>query len=273
MFELKERGIILSNINYEEFYDEVRQEEKSIREKLQQAQRSFKSIMRSSESGELRKLLKEIDELSVLAEGLKVLSDELRNTVQGFDNRDYFESGEFARQLIENCQKQGVDIQGEAGVYELFPFKLRIDAENQDLYVNRRKVSSARPMKFVQDMKRQIEKYTKSGFNLAQFVNELAAAYDLAVKIKNSDSQAQRKEIDVSLKEVYSYLAPTARARREYDLQMFAFDLSRLYQDLETRTKNGRRFQLGTTRMSGKMIRILDSNGKEEFLATIRFFE
>jgi len=266
-----ERRIIL--INYEEFYQNIQSSEKAIKDKLQQAQRSFKNITRDSEHGDVRKLLKDIDELRELSIELTAFSEKLQETAQGFDNQSYFESGEFTRQMIEQCKNQGVDIQGEAGVYEMFPFKLRIDAENQDLYVNRRKMHCARPLKFVQNMKHQVEKYTKAGFNVSQFVNELAAAYDIAVKIKNSESSAPRHDMDIILKDIYPFLAPTSRARKEYDLQQFAFDLSKLYNNDDVTTKNERRFEFGSTRHANKMIRILDSNGKEEFLGTIRFFK
>ena len=38
-------------------------------------------------------------------------------------------------------------------------------------------------------------------------------------------------------------------------------------------TKNGRRFQFGPSRDIAKSIRILDENGQEQFLATIRFYQ
>ena len=263
----------MPTINYEDFYQGIQQTEKSLKDKLQQAQRSFKNISRDSEQGNIKKLLKDVEELCGLSAELNELSAKLQNDAQSFDTSDYFESGEFTRQMLEYCQQYGVDIQGEAVTYEMFPFRLRIDTENQDLYVNRKKVQNVRPKRFVQDMKQQIEKYTKAGFNLNQFVNELAAAYDLALKIKNSESPAPRYEIDISLKDIYNCMAPTARARRDYDLQQFAFELSKLYSADEILTKNERRYEFGSSRNVNKMIRILDSEGTEQFLATIRFFK
>lgn len=265
----------MSNINYEEFYLDIQQVEKSIKDKIQQAQRSFKNITRDAEYGDVKKLVKDIDALREAASELTAFSESLQDIALGFDNQDYFESGEFTRQMIDYCRQYGVDMKGEAGVYEMFPFRLRIDAENQDVYVNRKKIHCARPLQFVQNMKQQVEKYTKSNFNIDQFVNELAAAYDTYVKIKNSDSPVKRNDIDVFLKDVYTYLAPTARARKEYDLQQYAFDLSRLYAADEIQTKNERFVEFGkeTSRNVNKLIRILDSNGAEQFLSTIRFFK
>ena len=259
--------------NYEVFYQDIQQLEKNLKEKLQQTQRSFKNITRDSKRGDIKQLTRDTEELRGLADELVALSTCLQSAAENYDSRGYFESGEFTRQLIDYCKQYGVDIKGEAGVYEMFPFRLRIDAENQDLYVNRRKVPCMRPLHFVQNMKQQVEKYTKSGFNLGQFINELATAYDLAVIVRNSTSPAPRFEFDVLLKDIYGYLAPTRKARREYDSQQYAYDLSRLYiSGLDERTKDGRRFQLGPSKQENKLIRILDSDGMEQFLGTIRFF-
>jgi len=263
----------MENHNYEDFYQTIRQQEKSFREKLQQATRCFKNVMRDSERGDIKKLHKDTEELNDVLTHLNDLSAGLNKTAAGFDAYGYFNGGDFTRQMVELCEKYGVDIKGEAGIYEMFPFKVRVDAENQDIYVNRKKVPCMRPQQFVADMKQQVEKYTKSPFNLDQFLNELAAAYDLAIIVRNSGNPAPRTAIDILLKDIYAYLAPTAKARKEYDLQQYAFDLSRLYTaGLDEYKKDGRKFVFGTTKQAGKLIRILDGNGAEQFLGTIRFY-
>ena len=107
----------------------------------------------------------------------------------------------------------------------------------------------------------------KASFNAQAFVNELADAYDLAVlKLKKAP------DADIYLTSLYKFLAPMGRFRKEYDQQSFAFDIARLYaSDVET-TKNGRCFQFGPSRNNNKALRILDSEGHEQFLATIRFY-
>ena len=63
-----------------------------------------------------------------------------------------------------------------------------------------------------------------------------------------------------------------ARARKEYDMQAFAFDLARLYeldQDAWI-TKTGRRFIFGTSRDGKNGIRVLSRSGAESFITTIR---
>lgn len=64
-----------------------------------------------------------------------------------------------------------------------------------------------------------------------------------------------------------------SRFRKDYDKQSFAFDLARLYSSGVEETKNGKKFQFGPSRNNEKAFRILDKDGKQQFLATIRFYE
>jgi len=263
----------MQSLDYEAFYQALTPLERDIRDKLARATRSYKNIVKDSRLGNVKQLSKDIADLRDLAAALGDLSDELQSKTDNFDTQAYFESGDFTRQMIEQCRQMNVDIEGEGGTYEMFPFKIRIDAENQDIYVNRKKVHCVRPLQFAQDMKQQVEKYTKSGFNLTQFANELAAAYDLTEVVRNHKKEAPRYGADVFLKDIYAYLAPTGKAQREYDMQQYAFDLARLYMSEEADiVRGGRKFTFGTTKQTGKFIRILDANGAEQFLGTIRFY-
>ena len=75
------------------------------------------------------------------------------------------------------------------------------------------------------------------------------------------------------LTNIYKVLAPMSRFRKDYDQNNFAFDVARLYASDVEETKTGRKFQFGPSRNNEKAIRILDKEGKEQFLATIRFYD
>ena len=161
-----------------------------------------------------------------------------------------------------------MDVQGEFPVYEMFPYKVRLDAENQDLYLDRKKVQCMRPQSLVATIQNGQEKLNKASFNALTFAGELSDAYELAIlKLKKNP------ESDIYLTSLYKFLAPMSRFRKDYDQQSFAFDLARLYISDVEETKNGRRFQFGPSRNNVKAIRILDKDGKEQYLATICFFE
>ena len=150
---------------------------------------------------------------------------------------------------------------------------LREHSENQELIVDRKRVQCSRPLHFVKSIKQSQEKLYRTSFSVAAFLSELATAYDVAVKFKGKPGKVSSGEQDLLLKDLYDFLAPMQRFRREYDMQSYAFDLSRLYNSDMEITKDGRYFQFGTTRNPNKLIRILDRDGKEQFLGTIRFYE
>ena len=125
-----------------------------------------------------------------------------------------------------------------------------------------------RPASFVNTVKAGQERLTRAPFNAAAFAAELADAYDLAIL-----KTGKNPESDLYLQSLYKFLAPMSRYRKDYDQQSYAFDLARLYANRSLELKDGRRFQFGPSRNSGKSLRILDSEGKEQFLATIRFYQ
>jgi hypothetical protein len=190
---------------------------------------------------------------------------------KGFDARTYVEDGCFADQLLACCGNEGLDIQGDFPTYEIFSYRVKVDTENLDLYVDRKKMQCLRPQSFVGAIKAGREKLMKASFNAAAFANELADAYDIAL-LRQSKGKAYDEGADFYLMSLYPYLAPMSRHRKEYDKQSYAFDLARLYSSDVEEIKDGRRFQFGPSRNNNKAIRILDRDGVEQFIATVRFF-
>lgn len=255
-------------MNYEELYVSLQEKEKTLKEKLSAMQRLNKNLMKETENGDLKGFAKDISTMIEINLLQASLLQELKETIEAFDAKAYFENGDFAKQMLEYCKESQVDVRGEFPVYEMFPYKVRIDTDNQDIYLDRKKVPCMRPQSFVQTVKAGRDKLMKAGFNAQSFLNELADAYDLAVlKLKKAP------EADIYLTSLYKFLAPMSRFRKDYDQQSFSFDIARLYaaSDVEL-TKNGRRYQFGPSRNNNKALRILDSEGREQFLATIRFF-
>lgn len=254
-------------MNYEELFSGMQAQEKTLKEKLSQMQKLSKSISKEMASGDLKSLTKDMNALIEANRQQAATLQELLDSVEKVDSKAYFESGEFAEQMLAYCREISVDVQGEYPVYEMFPYRVRFDTENQDIYLDRKKVQCMRPKSFVELVKVSQDKLRKASFNDQLFLNELAEAYDLAVM-----KQKKAPEADIYLTNLYKFLAPMGRFRKEYDLQSFAFDVARLYaSDVET-TKNGRRYQFGTSRNNNKALRILDAEGREWFIATIRFY-
>lgn len=255
-------------MDYENLYEELKAKEKSVKEGLTALQKYMKTISRESEGGELRNLARDLDGMADSADAMIKTLEAMLETVKEFDAREYFEQGEFAEQMLAACKEKGIDVQGEFPVYEMFPYRVKLDAENQDIYLDRKKIQCMRPQSFVDLVKKGQDKLNRAPFNAGSFVNELADAYDLAVMKLNKHSES-----DIYLTSLYKFLAPMSRFRKDYDQQSFAFDLARLYSSDVEETKNGRKFQFGPSRNNARAIRILDQEGKEQFLATIRFYK
>lgn len=255
-------------MNYEDLYEELKGKEKLVKDGLSSLQKYIKLISRENEGGDVKGLLRDLDGMADAADTMIKTLESMLERVNAFDTKEYFEQGDFVRQMLDACKEKGIDVQGEFPVFEMFPYRVKIDAENQDVYLDRKKVSCMRPKSFVETVYKGQEKLNKANFNALTFANELEEAYDLAaLKLKKHPGA------DIYLNSLYKFLAPMSRFRKDYDQQSFAFDLARLYcSDVEA-AKDGRKFQFGPSRISGRSIRILDKDGVERYLATIRFFE
>ena len=255
-------------MNYEELYQNLQPDQKTLKDSLASLQKLYKAVCKETESGDLKSLIRDLNTMKESAGQLAAALENLEDTAAAFDARAYFENGDFARQMLVACEEKGVDVRGEFPIYEMFPYKVRLDAENQDLYLDRKKVQCMRPQSFVDTVKAGQDKLNKASFNASTFVNELSDAYDLALL-----KMGKKDGYDMYLKNLYKYLAPMSRFRKDYDQQSFAFDLARLYMSDTEETKSGKRYQFGPSRDQSKAIRILDKEGNDKYLATIRFFE
>lgn len=254
-------------MNYENLYENLQPQKKNIKDNLAVLQKLFKAVLKETESGDIKSLSRDINAMAEAASLVSSFLEEMKSTIENFDTKAYFESGDFAEQMLSLCKEKGVDVRGDFPVYEMFPYRVKLDTENQDLYLDRKKIQCMRPQSFVDLVQSSQERLNKAPFNALTFVNELAGIYDIAImKLKKQPNS------DIYLTTLYKFLAPMSRFRKDYDQQSFAFDLARLYISDTTETKNGRKFQFGPARDNTKAFRILDKDGQEQYLATIRFY-
>ena len=256
-------------MNYETLYEALKPQEKSLKDNIASLQKLFKAAGRETESGDLKSLSRDIKSMSEAAKAISSILSDIETSVDGFDAKTYFENGDFAEQMLDVCREKGVDVRGDFPVYEMFPYRVRLDAENQDVYLDRKKVQCMRPQSLIDIVKTGQEKLNKASFNPQLFLGELSEAYNIALLKKNKNPGS-----DILLANLYKFLAPMSRFRKDYDQHSFAYDLARLYNSDIRETKNGRCCQFGPSRNSSeKSYRILDKYGNEQFLATICFYE
>ena len=258
-------------MSYEELLAGAKAIEKEMADSMKAQNKLIKSIQKSMETGDLKSWIRDVSLLEQVSGEYAAGLVRMKKLAEGFDARSYIENGDFADQLLAHCEEAGLDIKGSFPVYEIFPYRVRIDTESLDLYVDRKKVQCLRPQSFARDLKAGRDKLMKAAFNAVAFASELAEAYDTAL-LRQSKRKAYDESADCYLAGLYQYLAPMSRHRREYDKQSYAFDLARLYSSDVEEIKDGRRFQFGPSRNNNKAIRILDKAGAEQFLATVRFY-
>ncbi|MFZ3131208.1 MAG: hypothetical protein WA125_08945 [Desulfosporosinus sp.] len=258
--------------DYEDLYKQMLSVEKELKDKINNQQKLFKSMSKNMEKGDLKSWTRDRASMLAFLKEQETLMEEMQKQVDEFGIRQYVENGDFDEQLLAYCDRLQVDVKGDYPTYEMFPFRVRIDTENLDLYLDRKRVQCLRPLAFVQDVKASRDKLLKAAFDPKGFVKELAAAYDLKLLKQNPGKTPISTGGDIYLRSLYTILTPMRRFRKDYDLQSFAFDLARLYATGLRICEDGRQFQFGPSRNINKAIRILDQDGREQYLATIRFF-
>lgn len=259
-------------MDYEDFYRGYRDISEKIQDHIANQKKLLNRLNRSMEKGDFRSAFKDIaaaNENSICMDGDLSGMTEL---IESFDPEAYLDSGDFAVQLFDACREENIDIKNGEGTYEVFPNRVKIDARAGDVLINGRKAPGLRPRAVVAELLKSRSKLFSAPFNSPQFASELAGAYDLAV-LADAGGKPVRKDADMYLKNVYKYLTPMRRFRREYDMRGYAFDLARLYASGQNELPDGRVFQFGPSRNNSKAIRILNEAGKEQFLATVRFYK
>ena len=257
-------------LNYEELYESLMPLEKALKDSAGTVVRLQKAIQKNTDSGNLNEVKKSLAALSEACALLKERTEAIDVEVKAFDTDEYFVSGDFTKQLLESCEEKNVDVRGDKGIYEMFPYKVRIvgDAEHAaEVYINRKKIPSFRPAYVAETIRADREKLFRAGFNAQAFMTELAESYETACLVSGARIGSTQK-----LDKVYKTMVPMARARKEYDKQAFAFDLARLYEAGTDAwiTKSGKRYYFGTSRDGKSGFRVLSSSGVESFIYTMK---
>ena len=258
-------------MDYEQFLADALACAKGVKEKTDIQSRAVKNVQKCLAEGDLNALPKLFITLRDASQAREEALLRLETLTTGFNGQEYMSSGDFAEQMLECCHQLSVDVQGNFPVYEMFPCRVTINPETQDITVDRKKLQCLRPSKLVNDIKKEIDKLSKVSFNASAFAKELASAYDLAI-VKTSRKKACAADAPMYLSDLYDYLTPMRRHKKEYTKHNFAFDLARLFAVNDISLDDGRSIRFDTVRDAKKAIRILDMNGNEHYITTIRFY-
>jgi hypothetical protein len=257
-------------LDYEQFFAEALTHFKDLKEKTDIQSKTVKRVEKCICDGNINALPRLYTVLRETAKMREEALDRMEALTRSFDGHEYISSGDFSAQMIDYCKQLGVDVQGSFPVYDMFPCKVTINVETQDVLVDRKRFQCLRPQKLVNDIKMEITKMSKASFNASLFAKELAAAYDLAI-VKASKKKSLNVNASIYALELYDIMTPMRRHKKEYTKNNFAFDLARLYAEENITLDDGRMLRFDTVRDMRKSIRILDRNGLEQFITTIRY--
>jgi len=257
-------------LDYELFFTDAQVFIKEIKEKTDAQAKNVKKIQKCIADGDVAPLPKLFAALRDAAQKREEALERLAELTEDFDGQQYMSNGDYTAQMLDCCSRLGVDVQGSFPVYEMFPYRVIINPDAQDVTVDRKRLQCLRPSKLVSDIKAQLDKLSDVSFNAQLFLKELAAAYDLAI-IKAARKKRCADDAPMYALDIYEVLTPMKRYKKDYTKHNFAYDLARLYAEEGITADNDRILRFDTARDLKKAIRILDRNGTEQFITTIRF--
>lgn len=253
---------------YEDFYQSYLEIEKINKDSIKNYNKFQRALSKHISQGEIKLVAQDLENIKNNNQIIEQSTQQLEDLISTFNAQEFIESGDWTNQMLEFAKEAKIDIQGTFPNYEMFPFKVRIDSETQDIYIDRKKASYLRPSFFVNQVSTMQTKLNKAAFNAVRFATELSNCYDRYLIIKGKSASA-----DVYLLDLYAFLVPMGRFRSDYNKQAFAFDIARLRRAGEVVLKDGRTVQLGSSRNEKKAIRVLNDAGLEEFFSTIMFYK
>ena len=257
-------------MDYEKYHDEALAYHKEMKDKTCLQTRTVNRILKCISDGDINAMPKLLSTLRDAARDREEALCRLEDLVNGFDGRQYMADGYFVEQMLECCKQLGVDAQGSFPSFEMFPCRVTVNPESQEVVIDRKRFQCLRPAKVVATIKNELDRLAKVSFNAAAFAKELASAYDLALLKKAKGRSTFDAAGSCYLYDLYDFLTPMRRHKREYTRNNYAYDLARLYSNEGFTLDDGRVFRFDTVRGNTKAIRILDQHGTAQYISSIR---
>lgn len=226
--------------------------------------RKLRSAARTGNLKEIRSLV-EAGERALVS-----LRQQFANTKDGwrFDEVKHFESGLFARELVDAGARSGVSIMERDDRLYCYPSLIRISATDRAVYIDRKREGRVRPS-FLVSRLRENQK-NPARFRPETFLAALHAAY-----VKLMAMQPERVLETgpvVPLVDVYELFTLLPGQTREYTKQEFVRDVFLLHKSGAETTKTGARVSFPISRgVAGKTLSVIDQSGEEKRYYGIAF--
>lgn len=256
----------------DEFLDQTLQEDfKS----LNNAHRSMVNVVRrvktAGDEGNLEALQQALARYGELLDRQQETLRGLLEKLPSFNLQSYLQE-EFHRGFMDALAAEGLAVEAEYPVYEVLPYKVRVLPEKEMVTIDDRVYRNLRPGVLAGLLKKSIDRLNAASFDTQRFLQSLAVAYDTEMAKQVAKTKIDVSEQEVLLKDVYNTLTPLPRQKRDYPVQLFAFDLHRVLKSGRMNAPDGRRLWLGNVRNNRRALVVLDAQGQPQRLGVMKFY-
>ena len=215
--------------------------------------RSLGAVLKAAKKAKAAAALGQIRDLEQAMEAAAALVDQASSEIEGlrrswrFDVAGWFESGQYAKELLASAADAGVQAFDSDERILCYPAIVQVSSADASVVVDKVKDRRVRPSVLVKHLEALQQRPPK--FKPGPFIESLAAGYDLVVAAKGLRPAAAAKLVEVH--RVLTLLPGTAR---DYTRQEFARDIYLLDQSGVVDCRDGRRMSLpasALTRGSG----------------------
>ncbi len=211
--------------------------------------------------------------LAALGDDTKLLAvrhEELRpEIVSALKAEQEFVAGEDYPGALETAlREECLPLQGSYPRYELHPFKLTVDSEQEvvTLTVGRKseRTSALAPQHVAAWVVARYKKLVEKRFESQQFCSELLDAYCIGNQLAYQKNEVMWGRA-VPLATIYKLLTVRRSAKQEYPKEQYTYELGRLKEQFQIRYKDYR-FEFGFARNQSNAFLVIDSQGRESRL-------
>jgi len=256
----------------DEFLDQTLQEDfKNLENTHRNMMNAVKRVKAAVAAGNLDALKQALVRYGELVDRQKEVLQGFQEKLPSFDLPSFLGEN-FHQSFLAALDEQDLAVEEAYPVYEVLPFKIRVQPDKEMVTINEKTVRDLRPGVLARRLKREIERLQAASFDAGRFLAVLAAAYDLEMAKNFAEKKIEANEQEVLLRDIYKILTPLPQQKRAYPLQLFAFDLHRVQRSGQKTAPDGRRLVLGSVRDPRRALVILDARGQPERLGTLKFY-
>lgn len=197
--------------------------------------KELKAVRTAAHTGKLRDLQRSLANVVQSADALRDVVKELGESWH-FDERRYFESGQYTAELIETARNLGVRVLQDDDRVLSYPCIVRVIASESAVDIDRKRLRAIRPSVLAAELRKQQERTPR--FKAEHFLETLYRAYRLKLAENGLEPGAT-----VRLADIYELLTLGPGAK-DYTKPEFARDLYLLDRSGTETTRSGHRVSL-----------------------------